>query len=123
MPRWTPEQLSAARAAAKSSAESSRMDPATAIREGVDSLPEFRRAQAERIARSASPQALPRYFAALRGELSLRRAVNLFCLHCTGWEREEVKRCTAHGCPLWAYRPKFKMPATEKTVSRETPNS
>jgi len=36
---------------------------------------------------------------------SLRAAVNSFCLECVGYQREEVKNCTAVDCPLFPYRP------------------
>ena len=76
------------------------------IKDELLTLPEPRRAQAERIARSASTPQIRGYFKALRGELSPNKAIRLMCLHCVGWERPEMERCTAYGCPLWAYRPK-----------------
>jgi hypothetical protein len=44
------------------------------------------------------------YVLALRGR-SIRSAVTAFCRECVGWEREEVRRCTSHACPLYPYRP------------------
>ena len=32
-------------------------------------------------------------------------AIKAFCLRCVGYEREEVRRCTSFGCPLWTHRP------------------
>jgi hypothetical protein len=32
-------------------------------------------------------------------------AMKAFCLECTGWQKGEVRRCTALDCPLWAWRP------------------
>ena len=67
------------------------------------SLPESRRPQAERIGVSCLPRYRRLYFQALRGELSPRRALRIFCLHCCGWEMSAARDCTGHGCPLWAY--------------------
>ncbi len=36
---------------------------------------------------------------------SPRAAIKAFCLHCVGYERNEVTNCTSLGCPLWHYRP------------------
>ena len=44
------------------------------------------------------------YAKAMLGK-SLSAAVKAHCLECVGWEREEVRRCTAPACPLFAYRP------------------
>lgn len=32
-------------------------------------------------------------------------AIQLFCLTCSGFERETVRDCSSHSCPLWAFRP------------------
>ena len=42
---------------------------------------------------------------ALEGNGSPRNAIKAFCLHCVGYQREDVKGCTAYGCPLYAFRP------------------
>jgi hypothetical protein len=39
------------------------------------------------------------------GGRSPRAAIKSFCLECVGWQRSEVRRCTALACPLWPYRP------------------
>ena len=44
------------------------------------------------------------YDRAVKGK-SLRAAVNSFCIACTGYQREEVRLCTAVACPLYAVRP------------------
>lgn len=31
--------------------------------------------------------------------------VKAFCLHCVGYNRADVRDCTARGCPLHPYRP------------------
>lgn len=36
---------------------------------------------------------------------SLRKAISAFCLDCIGFDPEEIRRCAAPACPLWAVRP------------------
>jgi len=36
---------------------------------------------------------------------SLRNAVSAFCLDCIGLDPDEIRRCSAPGCPLWSVRP------------------
>ena len=45
------------------------------------------------------------YLRAAKGKASPRQAIKAFCLECTGWERNEVRRCTGVACPFWLYRP------------------
>lgn len=35
---------------------------------------------------------------------SPKLAIRTHCIMCVGWERAEVARCTATGCPLYPYR-------------------
>jgi len=86
--------------------ESSAKSTERILQDELLTLEPSRRAQAERIARNAFTSYRSRYFRALRGELSPRGVIRAFCLHCMGWEREEITRCTAKGCPLWKYRNK-----------------
>ncbi len=44
------------------------------------------------------------YRKAVEGK-SLRACINAFCLECMGWQRDEVRKCTAPACPLWSVRP------------------
>lgn len=37
--------------------------------------------------------------------MSKAAALKAFCLECTNWEREEVRKCTSPACPLYPYRP------------------
>lgn len=37
--------------------------------------------------------------------LSRKAAIHAFCLECTCWQKEEVRKCTALACPLYALRP------------------
>ena len=32
-------------------------------------------------------------------------AIKAMCLHCVGFEREQITNCTGFNCPLWMYRP------------------
>jgi hypothetical protein len=36
---------------------------------------------------------------------SRNAAIRAFCLRCVGYLREDVRNCTAQGCPLWTHRP------------------
>lgn len=40
-----------------------------------------------------------------RAVASPRTAIKAFCLHCTGYQRIEVRNCTCERCPLHKYRP------------------
>lgn len=46
----------------------------------------------------------PVYNRAMNGK-SRAAAIKAHCLMCCGWNRGEVVRCTATGCPLHPYRP------------------
>ena len=55
--------------------------------------------------RADIPKAYQRiYDKAVKGK-SLRAAAKSFCLECMGWQRDEVRQCTAMACPLFPYRP------------------
>lgn len=45
------------------------------------------------------------YLRAIQGKASPRAAIKAFCMECCGWQRDEVRLCTAQACPLYAYRP------------------
>ena len=45
------------------------------------------------------------YVESLNGESGKARALKVKCLECSGWDREEVKKCTVKSCPLWQVRP------------------
>ena len=36
---------------------------------------------------------------------SRKSGVQAFCLECQGFERNEIRNCTAFACPLYEYRP------------------
>ena len=44
------------------------------------------------------------YLRAVSGRSKLA-AIRAFCAECCGWQREEVRLCTAPACPLYPYRP------------------
>ncbi len=39
------------------------------------------------------------------GAASKRQAIQAKCLDCSNLTVDEVRHCTATGCPLWRYRP------------------
>jgi hypothetical protein len=45
------------------------------------------------------------YRRVVTGKAPRMTAIHLQCLECCGWQREEVRLCTARGCPLFKYRP------------------
>ena len=46
-----------------------------------------------------------RYEKAIKGELSPRQAIKVFCFQCMGWNSAEANRCNTYNCPLWQYSP------------------
>ena len=42
---------------------------------------------------------------AFSGSASPRKAIKAQCLMCVGYDRDDIRNCTAYGCALWAYRP------------------
>jgi hypothetical protein len=59
----------------------------------------------ERVIREAPESAKNLLAGAFSGSVSPRKAIKAMCLVCLGYDRQEVKNCTARACPLWAYRP------------------
>ena len=58
------------------------------------------------------PESSRRTFLLALWGTSRQSAIKAFCMECVGWEREEVRNCTATACPLWAHRPwKSPLPA------------
>jgi hypothetical protein len=35
----------------------------------------------------------------------ISKAIRYFCYECMGWQKSEVRNCTAPNCPLFPYRP------------------
>jgi len=58
------------------------------------------------------------YLKATRGK-SLKAAVQAMCLECTGYQKLEVRDCTALACPLYAVRP-YQTPRQRHTVPNES---
>lgn len=46
----------------------------------------------------------PTFLRAYAGK-SRNAGIRAFCLRCVGFQRNEVRDCTAYGCPLHPYRP------------------
>lgn len=44
------------------------------------------------------------YLKAMKGK-SMGAAIKAHCSECMGWDRNEVRNCTAPACPLYPYRP------------------
>lgn len=53
----------------------------------------------------APPSAQKTLAEAFSGSASPRRAIRAMCLSCVGFDREAIKNCSGHSCPLWQYRP------------------
>jgi len=51
------------------------------------------------------PATMKRAYLRAVGGKSRPNAIRAFCAECVGWERAEVRACTALACPLYAYRP------------------
>ena len=51
------------------------------------------------------PETMRRAYLRAVGGHSKPAAIKAFCSECVGWEREEVRLCTAPACPLYPYRP------------------
>ena len=49
------------------------------------------------------------YEKAAYGKGSPRNAIKSFCCECVGYERKEIALCTDLGCPLYMFRPKFRL--------------
>ena len=59
----------------------------------------------ERVVREAPESAKGCLKRAFSKDGSRANAIKAFCLVCVGYERLQVKNCSARHCPLWEYRP------------------
>jgi hypothetical protein len=76
------------------------------VQDSTIGKPDGRRAQAIRNRALQMPQSRRGiYLRSAAGTAPPRTAIKAFCLECMGWQREEVRLCTATACPLWLYRP------------------
>lgn len=51
-------------------------------------------------------------------ELTPKRAIKHFCYECMGFQKAEVRNCTAPNCPLYIFRPlKFDSEKAEQPSS------
>ena len=64
-----------------------------------------REAAIETKARKIPNSARGNYLRAVKGMASPRGAIKAHCMECMGWDRCEVRNCTALACPLYLYRP------------------
>lgn len=47
---------------------------------------------------------------------SPRVCIQVMCLECVGYAREEIRNCTAYACPLWNIRPYQADPVKNATL-------
>lgn len=59
----------------------------------------------ERVVREAPESVKECLKRAFSKDGSRANAIKAMCLVCVGYDRKEVKNCSAKHCPLWAYRP------------------
>jgi hypothetical protein len=64
-----------------------------------------RQQRADRVVQSAPQSVQKTLREAFSGAASPRKAIKAMCLTCLGFDRQEIKNCSAHACPLWTYRP------------------
>lgn len=98
------ERLAKARAARRSGAQRSAKSVDGLLKAASLDRPA---AQIAEIAKRLedTPETMRRtYLRAVSGR-SKPAAIRAFCAECVGWDREEVRRCTAPACPLYPYRP------------------
>jgi hypothetical protein len=51
------------------------------------------------------PVSLHKTYKLSRKQGQRKAAIKVFCAECVGYERKEVRDCTATACPLWPHRP------------------
>ena len=56
-----------------------------------------------------APSRVPLFKKAYSGK-SLRASINAFCMQCVWLDTDQIKHCTALGCPLWSVRPYRRKP-------------
>jgi len=54
-----------------------------------------------------------------KNQTSRAAAIKSFCQECMGYSREEVKKCAAQACPLYAFRPYQGESEADEAVSDE----
>ena len=65
-------------------------------------------AKVSELARRNIPEQYREQYERLLAKPTRSLAIKIKCLECVNWQREEVKRCTAPLCPLFALRPGIK---------------
>jgi len=98
------ERLAKARAARRSGAQPSAKSVDGLLKQAALDRPVAEMAKiAKRL--EDTPETMRRtYLQAVSGR-SKPAAIRAFCAECVGWEREEVRLCTAPACLLYPYRP------------------
>ena len=104
IPQIPNDRLAKARAARRSGSH-----PSTKSIDALINAASLDRPQVEidQIARRLEgvPETMRRtYLRAVSGK-SKPAAIKAFCAECVGWDRDEVRLCTAPACPLYPYRP------------------
>ena len=64
-----------------------------------------RASRTERVISEAPESAKGCLKRAFSGSGGRANAVKAMCLVCVGYDRQEIRNCSAYACPLWAYRP------------------
>jgi len=68
-------------------------------------IAEIREKRVKRAIEQAPESAKKTLTQAFSGSASPRAAIKAMCLSCVGFQRDEIRDCTAFACPLWKYRP------------------
>ena len=97
-------KMAEARKKLKTSTPAELLDEAGITFESIHSDNEYARKSACERLSQMGPNRRNGYLRALKGD-SPAAAIKAFCLECVGWQKEEVKLCTAPACPLYRYRP------------------
>ena len=63
------------------------------------------RAEAVKKREASMPRTFRKTYREAVSGKSRKSAIAAFCAECVGWQREEVRLCSALACPLYAYRP------------------
>jgi len=64
-------------------------------------------AQTRRIEKALAevPRSFRKSYLIAMGGKSRKKAVQIYCLQCAGWKRNQVATCPNLACPLYLYRP------------------
>jgi len=67
----------------------------------------FGDAQTQQIERALAevPRSFRKAYLIAMGGRSRKKAIQIYCLQCAGWKRNQVAACPNLACPLYPYRP------------------